>query len=441
MSYRRRLGSGGRCYSGCELQWQPSLTVHDPNPPITLESPTGGAFSLAAAEGSYTLSGTATTLKAGRYVGASGVSYTHAGTVATLKAGRYISGAAGAFNESGTAAILKAGRYISGAAVSYLWTGTAASLIYTPVSGFTLVAASGSFALAGTSATLFGGRYLSGAAGSYLQTGTAVGLFKGSLISAGSGSFDLAGTSATLKSGHYLASIVGSYALTGTVSSLERGALVPATSGSFPWTGSVTSLRATRRLDGIAGSISFIGTNAVLFRGRILSISLGTFTLVGASTSLTPVILAPPARRVIAPWFPNLFIECQLTGTIIAPKSIRLYRVNPLTVRTATTPSLPCINRQATSAMSTLLAHKAPTDVFDYTIDYLGLLDGDTINTSSWTIPAGITKDSDSKTTTTVTIWLSGGTAGADYQLTNTIVTVGLRTFVRVYDVSVRSNI
>ena len=39
MSYQRRSVSGGRLYHGAELQWQPTLTVHDPNPPIVLETP------------------------------------------------------------------------------------------------------------------------------------------------------------------------------------------------------------------------------------------------------------------------------------------------------------------------------------------------------------------------------------------------------------------
>lgn len=68
---------------------------------------------------------------------------------------------------------------------------------------------------------------------------------------------------------------------------------------------------------------------------------------------------------------------------------------------------------------------KDPQDVLDFTIDYftLGWLGSDTIVTSTWTVPTGITKVLDTKTTTTTTIWLSGGTVGETYQVINHIVT------------------
>ncbi len=48
---------------------------------------------------------------------------------------------------------------------------------------------------------------------------------------------------------------------------------------------------------------------------------------------------------------------------------------------------------------------------------------GETIDTSVWTLPAGITKEAESKTSTTTTIKLSGGTAGTSYVLANKITT------------------
>lgn len=70
------------------------------------------------------------------------------------------------------------------------------------------------------------------------------------------------------------------------------------------------------------------------------------------------------------------------------------------------------------------LAPKDPNDIIDYLVDWSDWLsDGDTIASSTWIVPAGITKDSDTFTNTTTTIWLSGGTAGQSYSLTNRIVT------------------
>lgn len=70
---------------------------------------------------------------------------------------------------------------------------------------------------------------------------------------------------------------------------------------------------------------------------------------------------------------------------------------------------------------------KDPDAVLDYGLDWTAWLDGDTISTSTWTVPEGITKDSDTKDTTTTTIWLSGGTDGSSYELTNHIVTAAGR--------------
>lgn len=53
---------------------------------------------------------------------------------------------------------------------------------------------------------------------------------------------------------------------------------------------------------------------------------------------------------------------------------------------------------------------------------------GDTIVTSTWIIPTGLTKTDESNTTTTATVWLSGGTLGQSYEITNRIVTAQGRT-------------
>jgi hypothetical protein len=67
---------------------------------------------------------------------------------------------------------------------------------------------------------------------------------------------------------------------------------------------------------------------------------------------------------------------------------------------------------------------KDPQAVLDYEIDWSAWLTAagdDTISASSWTATTGITIDSDSNTTTTATVWLSGGTAGNTSEITNHI--------------------
>jgi hypothetical protein len=66
---------------------------------------------------------------------------------------------------------------------------------------------------------------------------------------------------------------------------------------------------------------------------------------------------------------------------------------------------------------------KDPDDTLNYGVDWVRELRGDTIETSTWIVAAGITKVSDSKTATTTTIIVSGGTAGETYTLVNRIVT------------------
>lgn len=70
------------------------------------------------------------------------------------------------------------------------------------------------------------------------------------------------------------------------------------------------------------------------------------------------------------------------------------------------------------------LEPKDPQDIIDYRIDWSGWLrDGDTIIASEWTVPDGIVSEQDSFNTTSTTIWLSGGSAGQSYSLTNHITT------------------
>lgn len=72
---------------------------------------------------------------------------------------------------------------------------------------------------------------------------------------------------------------------------------------------------------------------------------------------------------------------------------------------------------------------KDPDEVLDYEINWSDRLDGDTISSSTWILPDdGVEKESDTSTTTATTIWLSGGTLGETYELTNRVVTAGGRT-------------
>ena len=81
---------------------------------------------------------------------------------------------------------------------------------------------------------------------------------------------------------------------------------------------------------------------------------------------------------------------------------------------------------------------KDPDASLDYELDWTLWLEGDTINSSSWAVPTGITIDSDSFTNQTATVWLSGGTLHQKYEAVNRIITAGGRTDDRTITIRIK---
>ncbi len=88
---------------------------------------------------------------------------------------------------------------------------------------------------------------------------------------------------------------------------------------------------------------------------------------------------------------------------------------------------------------------KTPEEVETYGIDWTDrlsneIITNDTIETSDWDVPDGITPDSDAidQADTRSTITLSGGTIDTDYTLVNTVVTAGGRTLEEAITIQVR---
>jgi len=83
---------------------------------------------------------------------------------------------------------------------------------------------------------------------------------------------------------------------------------------------------------------------------------------------------------------------------------------------------------------------KDPDATLDYAFDWSThwLQDGETIDSYTVTIASGLTKDSDSESSGTVTVWLSGGTAGETYEVACKIVTSHGRTDERTIEIIVR---
>lgn len=76
---------------------------------------------------------------------------------------------------------------------------------------------------------------------------------------------------------------------------------------------------------------------------------------------------------------------------------------------------------------------KDPDEVLDYAIDWQPRLnqdDGsiDSIATSTWVVPAGLTQVTSTFSGQNTVLWLSSGSLGETYSVTNRITTAGGRT-------------
>lgn len=81
---------------------------------------------------------------------------------------------------------------------------------------------------------------------------------------------------------------------------------------------------------------------------------------------------------------------------------------------------------------------KDPDAILDYGFDWSSwLATSETIASSSWTVPTGITNVNDTNDETSTKIWLSGGTVATTYTLTNQITTSGGRTEDRTFEIVV----
>ena len=81
--------------------------------------------------------------------------------------------------------------------------------------------------------------------------------------------------------------------------------------------------------------------------------------------------------------------------------------------------------------------NKNASAVLDYNLDYSTWLGTDIIASAAWQVPAGISATSNTATTAVATVWLSGGTPGNVYRVTNQIWTSGGRTQLKTFEIGV----
>ena len=77
---------------------------------------------------------------------------------------------------------------------------------------------------------------------------------------------------------------------------------------------------------------------------------------------------------------------------------------------------------------------KDPNETYSYILDYTAELASDTISSSTWVVPSGLTQVGSATITSPITeITLRGGTDGAKYKLVNTIVTAAGNTIEKFF--------
>lgn len=155
-----------------------------------------GQFSITAAVGSYSLTGVA----------------------AGLKAGRVVAGAAGSYTLSGIAASLNKGRLLDAAKAAYTLSGQNANLF---AHHFTAIG-TGSYALTGVAATLRAAHMIAATTGNYSLLGINVGLLKRSILTGVRGTYTLTGNAALLVHPWTMPAEAAEYIVTGNPSVLTE---------------------------------------------------------------------------------------------------------------------------------------------------------------------------------------------------------------------------
>lgn len=286
-------------------------------------APSGGSpYTLTAAQGSYSLSGQAAILRAGRVLVAAQGTYTLTGQAAALGRGWKVVAVQGTYTLSGQAAGLKRGLKVTAAQGTYTITGSdaladfavtaaqgtyaitgqAATLTYSGAgsgSPYTLTAAQGTYTLTGQAAALRVGRALVSAQGTYALSGQAAALRTARTLTSAQGSYTLTGQSATLRTAYMLSAAQGSYTLTGQAATLTYSGpasgspyTLTAEQGSYAITGQAARLATARTLTVAQGTYAVTGQAATLRTDRTIAAAQGSYSISGQAAALTAAVAA-----------------------------------------------------------------------------------------------------------------------------------------------------
>ncbi len=243
-----------------------------------------GGYTITAAGGSMTITGTAAGLLYNRKMSAAAGSVAITGTVADLLYNRALDAGAGSILITGGDAALLYNRLLSVDAGSIVLTGFDVTLRYGSTT--TLTAEPGAYVVTGGDATLLYHRLLDAEAGAITLTGFDATLTYNEAggpeytLTADAGAMALAGQDARLLYHRIMAADAGALVITGTDAGLYFNRAITAEAGAIVITGTDIDLLRAARIVAEAGSITLTGFAATLdYSGALIPQGRVTVTL------------------------------------------------------------------------------------------------------------------------------------------------------------------
>lgn len=249
-------------------------------------TPAVGGYTLIADSGSYSKTGQAVGLLAGRKLAVDSGSLAITGTAAGLLRGYPLIAEAGSLILSGQDTGLIKDSRISVESGSFALSGQDVSLL----KGGRISIGSGAYDITGQDAALLRGLLINIESGAYNKTGSVVDLLRGFAIAAQNGTYNLSGQIAALLKNSLIAIESGAYALTGSDVTLTYtpvgGYTLIADSGTYNLTGVAADLLRGYRLGAEAGSLALSGQDVSLLSNHLLNAATGSYNISGQDVSL-----------------------------------------------------------------------------------------------------------------------------------------------------------
>lgn len=284
---------------------------------ISYTAPSGG-YTLTAAQGSFTLTGQATTLTVARTIAAAQGTFTLTGYAADLLegSGYYFTVDVGSYTLTGNATALQKGYLVTAVQGSHTLTGQNAGLLTTRTlsaeqgsysltgqdatltksSATKLTADYGTFAITGQAATITVQHTLSAEQGTFTITGQATGTTTTRTLAGDVQTYTVTGEAATITTGRTITAAYGSFTLTGQDATLSKYSsyMLIAEAGSFTLSGQTAGITATRTIGAEHGTYTLTGYGATTTRTVLLSAGQGSFSITGLDTAILRTSLLSP---------------------------------------------------------------------------------------------------------------------------------------------------